>query len=133
MTKIELQRYRQELMDLGKRLRGETSDGRQEVLRKTGGGASGNLSNVPTHPADLASDNYEQETAVSLLENQEQILEQAAAAMQRIDQGTFGKCQECGREISTERLRAVPYTPHCLECARRLEPAGPRYQSRGNQ
>src|SRR5438309_6845874 len=104
MTKIELQRYRQELMDLGKRLRGETSDGRQEVLRKTGGGASGNLSNVPTHPADLASDNYEQETAVSLLENQEQILEQAAAAMQRIDQGTFGKCQECGREISTERL-----------------------------
>jgi DnaK suppressor protein len=130
MTRTEMDKYRQQLLNLARRLRGNVSDAKHEALRETGGGASGNLSNIPTHPADLASDNFEQETAVSVLENQEQILDDTNAALQRLEQGTFGKCEECGIKISTERLQAVPYTPYCVECAQRLEP---RVRMAGNQ
>ena len=69
--------------------------------------------------ADLGSDNFEQEVSLSLLENEGQLLERVSAALARIDQGTFGRCQECGRDISRERLDAVPYTPYCIQCAAR--------------
>jgi len=44
-----------------------------------------------------------------------QILQQARDALRRIDEGTFGKCIDCGRDIQPARLRAVPWTPYCLE------------------
>ncbi len=42
-------------------------------------------------------------------------LEQVRAALQRIEDGSFGKCVVCGREIEPARLKAVPWTPYCLE------------------
>ncbi|WP_144575292.1 TraR/DksA C4-type zinc finger protein [Agrobacterium sp. DE0009] len=42
------------------------------------------------------------------------------AALDRIANGTFGICVKCGREISPERLKAVPYTPFCRGCAAAL-------------
>src|SRR5262245_38664864 len=110
MTREELEGFRQQLFELGKRLKGAVSDLSKESLRKTGGEASGNLSNVPTHLADLGSDNFEQEVSLSLLENEQRQLEEVAAALTRIEQGTYGVCESCGREISRDRLQAVPST-----------------------
>ncbi len=42
------------------------------------------------------------------------------AALDRIANGTFGICVKCGKRISQERLKAVPYTPFCRECAAAL-------------
>ncbi len=42
-------------------------------------------------------------------------------ALQRIDRGTYGKCVACSREIDAERLKALPATPYCINCAARLE------------
>lgn len=42
------------------------------------------------------------------------------AALERIAKGTFGTCVKCGSEISEDRLKAVPYTPFCQECAAAL-------------
>lgn len=58
---------------------------------------------------------------MNLLENDERTLEAIAAALQRIDAGTFGRCEECGKEIARERLQAVPYTPWCMTCAAKRE------------
>lgn len=124
MSKAELESYRQQLLDLGKGLKNKVADLEQEALRGTGGEASGNISNTPIHMADLASDNFEQEVSISMLETEEQMLEEIAAALGRIDQGTFGRCEECGKEISKERLRAVPYTRHCIQCANQAQQAG---------
>lgn len=117
MGKAELEKYRQQLLALGKSLKGNVSDLEQEAFRKTGGEEGGNLSNTPLHMADLASDNFEHEVAISLLETEEQRLEEIAAALKRVDDGTFGVCEECHREISKERLQAVPYTRLCIDCA----------------
>jgi RNA polymerase-binding transcription factor DksA len=121
MTKTEQEGYRQQLLDLGRRLRQDMGDLADQALRKTGGEASGSLSNAPVHLADLGSDAYEQEVSVSLLQNQDQTLQEIAAALTRLEQGTYGRCEECGKDISKERLQAVPYTRLCVTCARRSE------------
>src|SRR5438105_1616092 len=121
MNKAELETYRQQLLDLGKGLKNKVSDLEHEALRKAGGEASGNLSNTPIHMADLASDNFEQEVSISMLETEEQMLEEIAAALERMDHGTFGRCEECGKEIAKERLRALPYARYCIDCANQAQ------------
>jgi RNA polymerase-binding protein DksA len=132
MTNANLEKYRRALLDLGKSLKGKVSDLAHEALRKTGGEESGNLSNMPMHMADLASDNFEQEVAIGLLETEEQRLEEIAAALERIDNGTFGRCQECGKEISETRLQAIPYTRLCIDCASRADGEAGRSATPGN-
>lgn len=124
MTKKEQESFRQRLVDLGTRLEGDVADVAGEALRQTGGEEAGNLSNVPVHPADLGTDTYEQEVATDLLDNERQKLVAVRAALDRIEQGTYGKCERCDRDISRERLEAVPYATLCIECARSTERQG---------
>ncbi len=121
MTKAELETYRQNLLTLRSRLDGDVSHLTDEALRRTGGEASGSLSNMPIHMADLGTDNFEQEFTLSLLQNEEQVLQEIAAALERIRQATFGRCEECQGEIPRIRLNALPYTRYCVDCARKLE------------
>jgi DnaK suppressor protein len=121
MTREQIDKYRDQLLHLRQRLTGDVRGVAAEALRQTGGEASGNLSNAPMHLADLGTDNFEQEMAVSLLENQSQLLEQVRAALLRIADGTFGRCPECGKEIPAARLDAIPYTPYCVNDAARIE------------
>jgi RNA polymerase-binding transcription factor DksA len=124
MTSRELEKYREKLLALRGRLRGDLENVRAEALRQSGGESSGNLSNVPMHLADLGTDNFEQEVALSLVEKEQAILDQIGPALEHIEQRTFGRCTECGRRIAPERLQALPYTPYCVECAARLEQQG---------
>lgn len=121
MTKAILDNYRQALLALRSRLKGDVSHLTEEALRKGGGEASGNLSNTPIHMADLGTDNFEQEFTLGLLQNDEQALEEIGAALERLNQGTFGKCEECQKDIPKARLDALPYARQCVECARKLQ------------
>jgi len=126
MTKTQMDAYRAKLLALGKRLRSDVSHLEGEAFRNTGGEASGSLSSVPIHPADLGTDNFEEELTLDLLENQDQMLEEIDAALARLDQGTFGRCEECQKPIAKERLDALPYTRLCVDCARKSEARGGR-------
>ncbi len=121
MTKADLDSYRELLVSLRSRLNGDVTHLADEALRSTGGEASGSLSNAPLHMADLGTDNFEQEFTLSLLQNQEQALDEIRDALGRIDAGTFGLCEECHQPIPKARLQALPYTRHCVECARKLQ------------
>jgi RNA polymerase-binding transcription factor DksA len=77
----------------------------------------GEISHIPTHNADRDSDGVDKE--VALVQNEEGLLEAVNAALSRIEQGTFGKCEGCQGNITTERLEALPYAPLCISCARR--------------
>jgi RNA polymerase-binding transcription factor DksA len=121
MTKADLETYRATLLSLRNRLTGDVSHLAGEAMRGAGGESSGSLSNAPLHPADLGSDNFEQEFTLSLLQNQEQVLEEIADALERIKKGTFGRCEECLVLIPKARLQALPYTRHCVACARKLQ------------
>jgi RNA polymerase-binding protein DksA len=77
----------------------------------------GGMSSVPTHPGD--ADVEGMDAQIEIAQNEAGLFEQVEAALERIEAGTFGSCEECGREISPERLDAVPYAPLCIDCARR--------------
>src|SRR6266851_2856977 len=109
MTKTEMESYQDQLQALRDRHNGDVSHLADEALRRTGGGAAGNLSNMPIHMADLGTDNFEQEFTLSLLQNEEQLLGEIASALERMKQGVYGQCEECQGEIPKPRLQAVPY------------------------
>jgi RNA polymerase-binding transcription factor DksA len=121
MTKAEMDVYRESLLALRDRHNGDASHLADEALRRTGGGAAGNLSNMPIHMADLGTDNFEQEFTLSLLQNEEQLLGEITSALERIRHGTFGQCEECQGDIPKPRLQALPYARYCVGCARKLE------------
>jgi RNA polymerase-binding transcription factor DksA len=55
------------------------------------------------------------------MESEEETLEQIEAALERIEDGVYGLCLECESRIPKARLNAIPYTPHCVKCASKLE------------
>ncbi len=121
MNQKELEKFRQQLLDLGKRIQGDVAGLADEALRRADGEASGNLSDTPLHLADLGTDTYVQEVSLSLLETERGQLAEITRALERVAAGTFGVCEECGREIAKERLQALPYTRLCIECANRAD------------
>jgi RNA polymerase-binding transcription factor DksA len=120
MTEPETKDYRQRLLALAERLSRDVSDLEDEALRSAGGEASGGLSNVPIHLGDLGSHQFEGELDFCLVGNEEKMLAEVNAALARLDLGTFGRCESCGKNIAKERLLAVPYTRNCLDCAQKL-------------
>ena len=87
------------------------------ALRKTRSEASGDLSSMPIHMADVGSDAFEQEFTLSLMEHDGSALEQIEAALVRIEDGNYGVCVECEAKIPKARLQVLPQTPHCVKCA----------------
>jgi RNA polymerase-binding transcription factor DksA len=87
---------------------------------------SGELSGVDQHPADTADillQREMQQTTQELLGREQAQVEEALRARER---GTYGTCQECGRQIPAERLEARPEATLCVECQRRREGARSR-------
>jgi len=121
MTKADLEAYKRTLLTLRSRLKGNISRLTEEALRANGSETSGNLSHAPLHIADMGTDSFEQEFTLSLLQNEEQVLEEIADALERIAQGSFGKCEECQGPVPKGRLQALPYTRHCVKCARKVQ------------
>ena len=124
MKNDELEAFRQTLEMVRARLRGDLDQMTDEALRRSIVNGSGNLSNVPLHMADVGSENYDQEFTLELIENEQGTLELVNEALDRLEQGKFGLCVECGEPISKPRLQAIPYTRHCIHCARLVENGG---------
>jgi RNA polymerase-binding protein DksA len=73
------------------------------------------------HLADTATETYDRELDYSLEENSEHVLAEIDAALTRIEDGTYGQCTNCGRQIPEERLEARPYATLCIDCQRQRE------------
>ncbi|MBN9118495.1 MAG: TraR/DksA C4-type zinc finger protein [Planctomycetes bacterium] len=121
MKREELDRYRSQLRALTDRVRGTAAGLEEQVRTPTGGESAGGISNAPMHLADVGSEAYAQELSATLLENETYIRDEAVAALERLDRGAYGRCENCGRDIPHERLDAVPYTRYCTPCAAKLQ------------
>ena len=123
LSKTELAQFRSRLLSISGRLRGDVDNitdgafGREEESRS------------PTHPAELGSDNYEQDFALDLIHNEQETLKEISSALKRIEDETFGLCEGCTEEgktgrkalIPKTRLKALPWTRNCVECERKRE------------
>jgi YteA family regulatory protein len=79
------------------------------------------LSVYDNHPADIASETFEREKDLALLNMSHEIQAKINEALENIEKGNYGKCESCGRQINMERLEAVPYTTFCVGCQREEE------------
>jgi len=121
MKKAETKAYKERLLALRSRLRGDVSQMADAALRKNRMEGGGEISSMPIHMADLGSDNFEQEFTLSLMENEGETLDLIELALERIEDGTYGQCDECGGKIPKARLNALPYAPLCIKCAGQME------------
>jgi DnaK suppressor protein len=125
MNAREQERYRGRLLAEAAKVQ-SAAEGLEEGARMpTGGQTSGLLSNAPMHLADLGTETYFQEISATLLENEVQIRDEIVAALGRIEEGTYGQCENCGQVIVAERLEVLPYTRYCTDCAASMPAARP--------
>ena len=120
MKKAEVKPFKEMLLVLRARLRGDVSTLADAALSANGAGGSG-PSAVPSHMADMGSDTYEQDNTILLMNNEGQTLVQIEGALERIENGVYGSCMECSGKIPKMRLKAIPFTPYCVKCASELE------------
>ena len=71
---------------------------------------------------DHASVETQQSVDIHLLGREKQLFNQIAEALQRIQNGDFGICEDCGEEIEVKRLKARPITKLCISCKETEEP-----------
>jgi DnaK suppressor protein len=115
-TKTQLRKVRAALLDEREQLLAQVKglDAEADVKYWRDGG-------FDDDPADSGSASFERETAQSLSKHARNLLIQIDDAVRRIDLGTYGACERCGRQIDTDRLEALPYAQLCLDCKRRDE------------
>jgi DnaK suppressor protein len=117
LTAAEIDLYKHKLLLLRARLSGDVSTMTNAALNKNRLEASGDLSVMPIHMADVGSDNFEQEQTLSFMQNESGILDQVDEALVRIKEGTYGTCESCGGRIPKIRLNFLPYATLCVQCA----------------
>lgn len=119
LTKRDLDHYRQVLKKVTARMQEDAREITELARESSGGQGMGELSNVPMHLGDRGTEEYLQDLNVTLLENEEYLVNESLAALQRLDAGNFGRCEHCGNAIPRERLDAIPYVRYCTGCAER--------------
>jgi DnaK suppressor protein len=85
-------------------------------LAELGFGDAGGLRYDPNF-ADTSQVTAERGEAEALAGQQKDPLEAVEKALAKLDQGTYGICERCGKPISSARLQAMPATAYCIDCA----------------
>ena len=73
------------------------------------------------HIAETATATLDREIDYTLEENSEHVLSEIEGALNRIEEGTYGTCVNCGKPIAEERLAAIPWATYCIDCKRLVE------------
>jgi len=123
MKKSMLEKIQERLLDRRRQILGDVNNIQQNSLSRRDD-ASGDLSAMPIHMADIGSDTFEKEFALDIIEAEREELREIDDALARLANGSFAVCELCGKKISYERLVAVPYARLCVDCKRREEEKG---------
>ena len=76
---------------------------------------------IDNHLAETATATLDREIDYTLEENSEHVLAAIDSALTRIEEGSFGQCVTCGKEIGEDRLAAIPWATQCIDCKRKEE------------
>jgi RNA polymerase-binding protein DksA len=114
-AKKELGLFRQALLALRSHRIGDKESREKEALKAAGQDVS------VDHMADFGTDNYEQEFTLGILEQDVETLRDINDALTRIQEGSYGLCEECEKPIAKARLKALPYARLCVDCKTKEE------------
>ena len=120
MSAIDTDRFREALLEERRRVEAAL-DNLHDETRGTLYDDAGEETAFDNHLADTATETYDRELDYTLEENSEHVLAEIDAALTRIENGTYGKCTNCGKQIPEERLEALPWATLCIDCQRDQE------------
>lgn len=119
---IETDRFRERLLDERRRVQAALDNLHAEnpgsLEDETGELVSSSADN---HMADTATETFDRELSDTLQDNAGAVLTAIDGALARIEDGTYGTCIRCGKDIAPERLEALPYAELCIDCKREAE------------
>jgi YteA family regulatory protein len=84
------------------------------------------LSMYDNHPSDIATETFDQERGLALKEHEMTIIKKIEDSLANIDEGSYGVCKSCGKEIPEERLEFIPYAEFCVSCQDKANEMRPR-------
>jgi RNA polymerase-binding protein DksA len=114
MRKLNTDKYRRKLLEERDRIRKEMEALERDMV--SGSGGQSELADYDNHPADAATDTFEKEKDVAIRNSWRDVLGRIDEALGKIERGTYGECDRCGRPIVEGRLDAVPHAIYCVEC-----------------
>ncbi len=117
----EMLQFREQLLGELSRLEGELAEIERRTSRLDDSERATEMSSYDDLPADLASQTFEREKDLAIGESVENMLHKVISALEKIERGTYGLCDACGRPIKKARLKALPFATLCLDCQDRLE------------
>lgn len=115
MRKTEREKYRKKLLDAKARLTGTVEGMRREALEQDESAPSDD------HMADHGSAQYDSDLTLTIVEDQQETIQQIDEALDRVDAGTYGKCEACKETIAKARLDALPQAKYCVDCQERID------------
>lgn len=121
LSEKQLKHFLSLLLEKRRELIGDVNGICDEALKNSRTAASGDLSAMPIHMADIGTDTYDQELALNLMDGERKLLKKIDEALLRISEGTYGICQGTGRKIKAARLEAKPWARYSLEYAEMIE------------
>jgi len=121
LTSANMKQFKQILLEKRREILNNVNEIEGEALKKSRMDASGDLSSMPIHMADIGTDNYEQEFALGLMDSERKLLKEIDEALVRIENKTYGVCEGTGKPIPKARLEAQPWAKYCVEYARMIE------------
>lgn len=114
----DLERFKIVLLQKRRRLMGDVAMMSEEAL----GSEEGAIDNhAPIHPAEVGSHSFEQEFTLDLLSHDGDRIHMIEMALEKLDEGTYGQCDECGARIPKGRLDMLPESIFCVKCASKME------------
>jgi len=120
LTKEELEQVKKRLLERKKELLNEIAD----ILEKEAKEEYQELIEAIREEGDIASAELQESTILALAEMRAKEVEQIDAAIERIENGQYGVCIDCGDWITPARLEALPYALRCKECQEKMEKLG---------
>jgi DnaK suppressor protein len=121
LNKKDFQLFKKILLQLKEDIDDQMKHIYDNTLKKSQKDASGDISGYSLHMADVATDTYDREFSLGLATNERELLYEIEDSLKRIEDKTFGLCEQCHKPITKTRLKAIPYTRTCLKCKEHSE------------
>ena len=116
MRKAQMKKFKKLLLAAKEKLDAEIQQLQRDNLNRSQRDSSGDLSGYSYHMADVGTDTFGREVELTIASAGSETMKLIDEALERIEDGTYGKCQMCGCQVDMKRLEAVPYAHLCISC-----------------
>ena len=129
--KEELAAFRSQLQQHLELIQGNLNALAGDNLKRSPIEATGDISAHSTHMADQGTDNFDRELALNLASSRQESIYDIEDAIRRVDDGSYGACESCGKAIERPRLKALPFAKKCMGCQNAAERGRTKYRPFG--